>query len=142
MEGMRQLIDDLWGSPNSIETAEAMSVVKGLTISGISIDSTRGDKLVFEFKGTPTKLEVWDDGQNCCEYRHIEPDIDLENFVGSKLLDISSMRAGNIDDEEDAWKVIEVCFLHVTTSAGKFVCSNYNEHNGYYGGFSIRARLV
>lgn len=31
-------------------------------------------------------------------------------------------------------------FLIITTDMGAFTIVNYNEHNGYYGGFSIVAR--
>ena len=34
----------------------------------------------------------------------------------------------------------EVQFLEVKTSKGSFTMSSHNEHNGYYGGFSIEVR--
>ena len=46
-------------------------------------------------------------------------------------------------DIEDEWgEVHEVQFLDVKTDKGVFQMSSHNEHNGYYGGFWIIARLV
>ena len=35
----------------------------------------------------------------------------------------------------------EVAFLGIYTTKGVIVCQTHNEHNGYYGGFSLDARL-
>lgn len=32
-------------------------------------------------------------------------------------------------------------FLMIRTSLGVFTVVNYNEHNGYYGGFALRATI-
>ena len=40
----------------------------------------------------------------------------------------------------DASGMHEVQFLALVTSKGEVVFSSHNEHNGYYGGFSIAAR--
>lgn len=86
-----------------------------------------------------TQLKIYDDGQSCCESRYIVCDDDLESFRGSVFLDILIKDAPDI---EDGGEVHEVQFLEIITNNGTFVCSNHNEHNGYYGGFWIVAELI
>jgi hypothetical protein len=60
----------------------------------------------------------------------------LQDFIGAKLLN-AEVREGptELDKYGDP---IESEFLVVSTSIGFFTVVNYNEHNGYYGGFIIR----
>jgi hypothetical protein len=84
-------------------------------------------------------LVLFDDGQSCCESRYMRTDDDLSYFVGAKLLNIAIKSAAN---KEHEWGTHEIQFLEVTTSKGVFQIANHNEHNGYYGGFWIVARLL
>lgn len=81
------------------------------------------------------KMRLQDCGQSCCEVRYMATDDNLLEFVGSKLLDIE-VRDG---PEEGSEEVHEIQFLLITTSFGVFTMVNHNEHNGYYGEFSIQA---
>lgn len=78
-----------------------------------------------------------DDGQSCCEYRHMSCDDDLTAFVGSELIDIEIAEGPGLADEHGEDHDTE--FLRLKTSDGIITIVNHNEHNGYYGGFYIVA---
>lgn len=105
----------------------------GKVIASVGVDS---DKLVFEFVDK-TKLTLKDEGQSCCEHRYMVCDDDLKPFIGATLTDLELADAPDVEDEYG--ETHEVQFLKVHTSKGSFTVSNHNEHNGYYGGFSIEA---
>ena len=86
-----------------------------------------------------TKIALRDDGQSCCETRYMRTDADLPYYVGAVLLDAEVANAPAVRDEYGAH---EVAFLNVKTDRGVFTMSNHNEHNGYYGGFSVIARQI
>lgn len=82
---------------------------------------------------------IWDDGQECCEYRFITTDDDLSFFSGSTLLDIHLKQAPDgpsRDDQDHA--VHEIQFLELKTSKGVCTFETHDEHNGAYGGFTVR----
>lgn len=114
-------------------SVDALLAAKGKTISTLTYDD---DALRFTFEdGSGMKLA--DEGQSCCEARYMRTDDDLSYFVGSKLMD-AKVREGP-DEEGEYGDMHEIAFLVVTTSKGTFTMANHNEHNGYYGGFLIRA---
>lgn len=84
-------------------------------------------------------LRIWDDGQSCCEHRYMSSDDDLKYYIGSKFTGAEIRDAPNMDDVYD---VHEVQFLIVNTDKGDFTVETHNEHNGYYGGFYIKAKLT
>ena len=87
-----------------------------------------------------SRLVLWDDGQSCCELRYMHTDDKLSDFIGSEFLG-AEIRDG--PDEEDEYSdVKESQFLVIDTSIGQFTIVNYNEHNGYYGGFAIAGRIA
>ena len=132
MLGLGVMIKTLGGNE---ETVTAIKKSLGKTIQKVWLDKDR-ESLMFEFSDD-TKLEIYDDGQSCCEIRHMETDDDLSEFVGAKILDFELKDA---PDQEDEYGVHEVQFLDVKTDKGIFQMSNHNEHNGYYGGFWIVAK--
>lgn len=77
-----------------------------------------------------------DEGQSCCEHRYMNCDDDLSVYIGSKFLRAELLPV-QYDDEE--YGAHEIQFLKIETSNGWFKVSNHNSHNGYYGGFAIRA---
>lgn len=89
------------------------------------------NELVFTFEDG-YKMGVFDDGQSCCESRWMHTDDKLEDFIDSTLINIEVREGSNWEDDGD---YTESQFLIVTTSLGAFTMVNYNEHNGYYGGF-------
>lgn len=96
----------------------------------------KDDKLCLRFDDG-TGVALYDGGQSCCEHRYMVCDDDLAYHAGASLLSVDIADAPEPPKSEygDEHKVQ---FLRVTTSKGVIVCSNYNEHNGYYGGFSIQ----
>ena len=84
-----------------------------------------------------TGIAFHDAGQSCCESRYMTCDDDLPfyiggEFVGAELKDAPSQTADGSDHD--------VQFLEIQTAKGAFTIANHNEHNGYYGGFSIEVR--
>ncbi len=117
------------------ESAEAFQAVIGKTISALSLGED--DALHFTFDDG-SKLKLYDDGQSCCESRYMRTDDDLSRYIGAKLVSAEVREAPSINDSDG--DVHDVEFLDVTTSAGVFQMASHNEHNGYYGGFAIRAK--
>lgn len=118
------------------ETVEAFS--KGVNQQIRPLSVTDEESLVFEFENG-YKMRIFDDGQSCCEHRYMRTDDDLSHFVGATLLD-AELRDGGSQEEEYECKDCQ--FLIVKTSKGEFTVQNYNEHNGYYGGFAIECRSM
>jgi hypothetical protein len=115
------------------ETVEAHNSVVGKTIKSLDIS---GDQLFMRFTDG-TGIHIWDDGQSCCEVRHMHCDDDLDAFVGAEFRGAEVREGGT---KESEWGVWESQFLIVNTSIGSFTVANYNERNGYYGGFDITVR--
>lgn len=79
-------------------------------------------------------IDIWDNGQSCCESRYMTTDDDLASLRGRKLRRIEAKNGPteNADDEPH-----ETCFVEVATDRGFITLVNHNEHNGYYGGFGL-----
>lgn len=120
------------------ETVEALQKGVNQQISSLSIKEENEDGLVFEF-ANGYKMRIFDNGQSCCEHRYMHTDDDLSYFVGATLLD-AELRDGGSQEEDYQCKDCQ--FLVVKTSKGEFTVQNYNEHNGYYGGFAIVVRSL
>jgi len=82
-----------------------------------------------------TRIVVKDDGQSCCEARYMRTDDNPQDLVGHRLVALESNRSAN--ESGEYWDAHEIAFLDVKTDAGVTVFSFHNEHNGYYGGFSL-----
>jgi hypothetical protein len=115
-------------------SVEAFADSKGMEILDISVKDNTLD-IVF----CDHTLRAIDDEQMCCETRYMACDDTLTNFIGAKLLDMVIEDAPRFDIGYD---IHDVQFLHVKTSKGSFTVSNHNEHNGYYGGFSLSLSIV
>ncbi len=129
--GMGVMLGILGGNE---ETVTSIQTSLNKTIEKVELD---GDNLVISFTDNTT-LEIWDGGQSCCESRYMTTDDDLSDFSGATLLD---MELKSSEYKDDGWDVHEIQFLDVKTSEGVFTMVNHNEHNGYYGGFWIQAKL-
>ncbi len=129
--GMGVMLGILGGNE---ETVTSIKSSLNKTIEKVELD---GDDLVIFFTDNTT-LVIWDGGQSCCESRYMTTDDDLSDFSGATLLD---MELKSVDSMDDNWSVHEIQFLDVKTSEGVFTMANHNEHNGYYGGFWIQAKL-
>ena len=85
-----------------------------------------------------TALNIWDNGQNCRERRYMNSCDELTYYIGAKFLGMEVSDGPDIPDGESH----ETQFLIIKTSLGEFTCVTHNEHNGYYGGFSINTELT
>lgn len=119
------------------ETVDAINASLNKKINKVWLDQ-EADKLCFEFDDN-SKLFLWDDGQSCCESRYMRTDDDLTEYTGATLLGFELKDAPSIEGEYGDEH--EVQFLDVKTDKGIFQMASHNEHNGYYGGFYIIARL-
>lgn len=79
-------------------------------------------------------IEIWDNGQSCCEHRYMRTDDDIKSLVGHTLTRIEAKEA---QDEPDEYGTHEVVFVEIGTDDGFITIANHNEHNGYYGGFGL-----
>jgi len=131
MLGFNVMLNTIVGNE---KTVNAINLALGKTIENVNIIDNR---LVFQFNDG-VKLTIFDDGQSCCEDRYMSTDDDLQDYKGAILVNFELKNAPDINDEYGSH---EVQFLDVITSNGVFQLANHNEHNGYYGGFSIVATL-
>lgn len=92
------------------------------------------DKLML-LLSSGTRLEIWDDGQSCCEARYLRTDDDVTELIG-KPLTLVEERDGPVEEDPHG-EVHEVQFLHVSAGDTTVVFSCHNEHNGYYGGICL-----
>ena len=132
--GLGAMIHMLGGNEESVAAYRASI---GKTIERVSLD---GDLRIQFADGSV--LMVSDEGQSCCEHRYMTSDDQptFPYYVGAKLLGIE-VRDGP-ERSDDCGEVHETQFLDVTTDRGLFQCCTHNEHNGYYGGFSIECRCT
>lgn len=120
------------------DTVAALKASVGKKIKSIGIVE---DKLVIKLYGNET-LTLWDDGQSCCESRYMQTDDDGVPYKGAVLQDFEIRDAPSPEPKSEYGNAYEVQFLDVKTSVGVFTCTTHNEHNGYYGGFSIAAKVT
>ena len=121
------------------DSAEVFKAAQGKTIATLEMTKDRPEALEIMLTDG-TGIRLFDDGQSCCEHRYMHTDDELGDFVGATLLD-AEVRPG--PETESGWgEYKESEFLVITTSIGQFTVVNYNEHNGYYGGFSVRCSAM
>lgn len=130
--GIGVMIQQLGGNKDSIE---AFRGAVGKKITDLSLGED--DALHFTFEDG-YRMKLSDEGQSCCESRYMRTDDKLEDYIGGTLTDAEVREAPNVEDE---YGEHEVQFLVVRTSKGDFTMSSHNEHNGYYGGFYIKASV-
>lgn len=130
--GIGVMINLLGGNSKTVAAIQG-SIEK--TIQKVWLDK-QTDELKFQFTDG-TNLKLLDAGQSCCEHRYMTTDDDLPYYSGATLLGFELKDAP--DQEDEYGNVHDVQFLDVNTSKGVFQMANHNEHNGYYGGFSIVA---
>jgi len=132
-QGMGVMLGMLGGNE---ETVTSIKACLNRTIEKVWLDE---EENALKFKFTDGfGLKLWDGGQSCCEHRYMVSDDDLSEYDGAILLDLELKDA---PEQEYEYGTHEVQFLDVKTDKGVFQMANHNEHNGYYGGFWIQARL-
>ena len=114
---------------------ENVDQVIGATISDIYTDD---NKLVINFSDG-RKITFTDSADCCCEHRYMQTDDNVLSYIGSSFLGAELNPGPDMPDEEDNCHETE--FLDIKTSSGVLQICNHNEHNGYYGGFSITATV-
>lgn len=129
--GLGVMINMLKGNE---ETVNSYHAAVGKVIKKAEL--TDSDHLVLTFEDY-SELDIYDDGQSCCEHRYMRTDDDLNDLVGCKLLGLELKEAPTVMDD---WSEHEIQFLEVKTDKGCVTMASHNEHNGYYGGFSIELR--
>jgi hypothetical protein len=92
------------------------------------------DRLCLGLSPSGKTIEIWDNGQSCCEHRYMTTDDDVNSLVGHELVRIESKQAPDVQDE---YGEHEQVFVEVGTDKGFITIVNHNEHNGYYGGFGL-----
>ena len=131
--GLGVMIRMLAGNKNSVDA------FKGALNKKIASVALEDEELRMRFTDG-TGVAFFDNGQSCCESRYMRTDDDLPYFVGATLMD-AEMR-DSPDEEDEHGECHEVQFLIVTTSKGSFTMASHNEHNGYYGGFSLEVKEI
>lgn len=101
-------------------------------------DPSKIDALIIQFTNGMS-LYIEDTGQNCCEVRSMTCDDDLEGLAGSRLLRIETRHGGW--GHSDVESTDEMAFVLIQFSTYAITLTSHNEHNGYYGGFDLRATL-
>lgn len=119
---------------NETKSSNALADSLNKKITALSLDV---DVLRFVFEDG-SKMNLFDGGHQCCETRYMTTDDKLSYFIGAKLLDVEVMPAEPIWSADENH---EVAFLDVKTDKGTFQMATHNIHNGYYGGFDLRAEL-
>lgn len=130
--GVGVMIRQLCGNKESVDVFRA-GIGKKITALRLGDD----DALHFEFDDG-YKMKLLDNGQSCCETRYMRTDDDLQAHVGSILRSAEVADGPSVEDEQYGADH-ETQFLKVDTTYGTFTMVSHNEHNGYYGGFSIEA---
>lgn len=132
--GLGVMINMLGGNE---ETMKALEHSINKKIKNVWLDEDENElKIQFEDNSV---LILWDGGQSCCEHRYMRTDDDLVYYIGAVFTGVAIKDGGSTDNE---WgDPHEIQFLEITTDKGVFQMANHNEHNGYYGGFWIQAKL-
>ena len=133
MHGVGFMLSQLYGNSDSVD---AFKAAIGKTIKAARADD---DSLYLTFTDD-SGIRFYDDGQLCCESRYMRTDDDVASFAGSVLTG-AEIKDGP-DEEGEYGDAHEVQFLEVQTSTGVITMSSHNEHNGYYGGISLRVEPV
>jgi hypothetical protein len=105
----------------------------GRVISAVAMED---DRLRISFADGKT-IELWDNGQSCCEHRYMRTDDNLEALVGGKLVRIEAKPGPDNASDDEYGEEHEIVFVEVGTDQAFITISNHNEHNGYYGGFGL-----
>lgn len=126
-------------------SAEAPSKYYGRVIASAELreadEGWRGrNGLVLKF-ADGVEVEIFDDGQSCCEARYMRTDDDLSSLVGATLVRIET-KDGPTEKDGEWDDVHEQIFVEVGTDKGFVTLANHNEHNGYYGGFGLTIKEV
>lgn len=105
---------------------------KNLEIQDIIFD---GKEIIIKFSNN-IAIKIMDNAQNCCEIRFMTTDDSIKHIIGHRLMDVEVVDGPDKSDE-DNYLYHEIQFLNIKTNFSSIQFASHNEHNGYYGGFSI-----
>lgn len=108
----------------------------GKTITAVEMDEKK-IKLTFD---DGKRIEIFDNGQSCCESRYMKTDDDIQSLIGGKLIGITAKEGPEIGD--DSYGCHEQIFVEIAINKGFITINNHNEHNGYYGGFGLTIKEI
>jgi hypothetical protein len=145
------MVNELCGYSGNL-TEDSLKKILSLDITSISLRegdvkhpkydwrTYRGPLLEFIFEDNSI-LYLYDDGQSCCENRYMTTDDDLTSYKDIKIVNIETASMDTIEDPEDRYsEPHEQMSLKITFNDGSGLTAvTHNEHNGYYGGFSLIA---
>ena len=136
--GMGAMLHLLGGGSEKSSSEYEGAVVKSACMVKGAANGWHGretDRLRVEFEDGRA-IDIWDDGQSCCESRWITTDDDPSTLVGGKLVHIAA-KDGPEERDGEWGDVTETCFVEVQTDKGFITLTTHNSHNGYYGGFGL-----
>ena len=108
-----------------------LKYVRGPVIKSVEMDE---DEITLHFSAG--RLTLRDCGQNCCERRYMSTDDDILSLVGQRFVCWAVKDGPGVDDADS--DVHDTQFLEIQTEGGFVTIVNHNEHNGYYGGFTVK----
>lgn len=136
MLGLGVILRALGGNENTVKQIRRATNQK---IASVRLIKDGDGALEFTFEDG-FKMLLLDRGRSCCESRYMTCDDDLSAFAGATFLH-ADVEPGSETAEEHG-EPHETAFLRVTTDRGIITAETHNEHNGYYGGFSMEAEEV
>lgn len=80
------------------------------------------------------KITLTDEGQSCCEDRYITCDDNISDLHGDVLRTIEVSDGGSIETD---YGDHEMAIVKIASDKSSITLTTHNEHNGYYGGFSL-----
>lgn len=108
-----------------------MKYVRGPVIKDVVVDE---DSVTLHFSSG--KLTLRDCGQSCCENRYMSTDDDVRDLIGQRFVCWEVKDGPGVDN--DGYTQHDTQFLEIQTEGGFVTLVNHNEHNGYYGGFTVK----
>lgn len=116
-----------------------MSEIEKYINKKIKLAEFVNDEIIITFDDD-VKIKIIDDGQSCCESRYMTTDDDVSWLNDKIFRGIEIKDAQYVDN--DNYNVHEIQFLELKTTDGSITFASHNEHNGYYGGFYIKIKVV
>jgi hypothetical protein len=116
-------------------TEKAVNATVGKKITSVTLEN---DVIIIGVEDG-TKISVRDDGQSCCESRFITTDADLPSYRGKT---IRGYELRQMPDGDDGYECHDQQAFVILTDEGNIDFVTHNQHNGYYGGFSVTAHQI
>lgn len=127
------LIETPWDSKDKRDLTERFA---GLRIVNVEFPKDADDIfLTFE---DGIRIKIWDNGQSCCEHRYTRTDDDPSDLIGKVFTSAIVKDGPDLTSEDDpGGGPHDSQFLEIIAGGTCVTFCTHNEHNGYYGGFSI-----